>query len=254
MKYAIVDNQKIEAKKGLKGLCPLCNQPVIAKCGQFKADHWAHKSCKHCDSWWENETEWHRQWKNLFPQEWQEVISYDEKTGEKHIADIKTNRNMVIEFQHSNISEAERTSREKFYEYMMWIVDGTRRKLDFKHFKDAFEYCVIWPTSPKSDIFVLECPERYLPKEWLNSNVPVIFDFKGLLAQDEDNYDNDPLREPLWSLLQFKGTNVKVLVCADRKKVIEMLQKGVLGFNYRNIANTVNQAINYKNRLWRYGY
>ena len=45
-----------------------------------------------------------------------------------------------------------------------------------------------------------------------------------------------------------------MLVCADRKKVIEMLQKGVLGFNYRNIANTVNQAINYKNRLWRYGY
>lgn len=121
MKYAIVGNQKKEAEKGVKGLCPMYNQPVIAKCGQFKINHWAHKSRKHCDSWWENETEWHRQWKDLFPKEWQEVISYDEKTGEKHIADIKTNMGSVIEFQHSNISIQERESREKFYKDMMCV-------------------------------------------------------------------------------------------------------------------------------------
>ena len=95
MKYALVDNQKKEAEKGLKGLCPICQQPVIAKCGKFKINHWAHKSLEHCDNWWENETEWHRQWKNTFPVEWQEIVAIDEKTGEKHIADIKTNYDRI---------------------------------------------------------------------------------------------------------------------------------------------------------------
>lgn len=104
MKYAIVNNQKVEAEKGLKGFCPICQQPVIAKCGTYKINHWAHKSIMHCDKWWENETEWHRQWKDTFPKEWQEIVSIDEKTGEKHIADIQTSSGMVVEFQHSNIS------------------------------------------------------------------------------------------------------------------------------------------------------
>ena len=38
MKFALVDNQKTEAKKGLKGLCPICQQPVIAKCGMSKTN------------------------------------------------------------------------------------------------------------------------------------------------------------------------------------------------------------------------
>ena len=254
MKFALVENKKREAEKGLIGLCPMCGQTVKPKCGQYKAHHWAHLSCKHCDSWWENETEWHRHWKDLFPIDWQEVVSYDEKIGEKHIADIKTNENMVIEFQHSNISEVERISREQFYKNMVWIVDGTRRKYDFKHFQDAFEYNEIWATGRNRDLYVLECPEKHLPKEWLNSNVPVLFDFKGLLAQKAEVYDNNPLREPLWILLQFKGTNVKVLVCANRNKIVEMIQQGGFVFNYTEIANSVNQEINKRNRLWRYGY
>ena len=127
MKFALVDNQKIEASKGLKGICPICHQPVIAKCGEIKMDHWAHKSLAQCDKWWEHETEWHRSWKNKFPLDWQEVIAIDEMTGEKHIADIKTDKGMVIEFQHSNISAEERISREKFYKNMIWVIDGTRR-------------------------------------------------------------------------------------------------------------------------------
>ena len=91
MKYALVDNQKVEATKGAKGICCFCHQPVIAKCGNDRIKHWAHKNLSHCDKWWENETEWHRNWKGLFPKEWQEVAATDEKTGEKHIADIMTN-------------------------------------------------------------------------------------------------------------------------------------------------------------------
>ena len=255
MKYAIVDNQKIEAKKGLKGLCRLCNQPVIAKCGQFKANHWAHKSCKHCDSWWENETEWHRQWKNLFPQEWQEVISYDEKTGEKHIADIKTNMGSVIEFQHSNISKEERVSREKFYKDMMWVVDGTRRKNDFKHFLNAFEDGAIWQTGENSPLYILDNAHRYLPNEWLDSSVPVYFDFKGLLDQDKENYDNDIQREPLVCLLPFSGGDIKAILKAPRNSVIQKWQNGGFKLRLEAIFNEADRALRKRAQMmsgWMY--
>lgn len=254
MKFALVENQKIEAEKGLKGFCPICQQPVIAKCGKYKINHWAHKSLTHCDNWWENETEWHRQWKNTFPLEWQEIVAVDEKTGEKHIADIKTNGDMVIEFQHSNISEEERISREKFYKNMIWIADGTRRKRDFSHFLEAFEYNSIWRAGQKSPLFVLEYGHCHLPKEWLNSNVPVLFDFKGLLDRNKEEYDNDPLREPLWCLLPVRGNNINVLFEFDRNKLVEMIQGGGFLFKYDVIIKAINQAIQYRNQRRRYGY
>jgi len=57
-----------------------------------------------CDNWWENETQWHRDWKNHFPVEWQEVVQIAED-GEKHIADVKTSEGWVVEFQHSYLKQ-----------------------------------------------------------------------------------------------------------------------------------------------------
>jgi competence protein CoiA len=128
MKFALVDNIKLEATEGLKGICPSCGSELIAKCGAVKMNHWAHKGTRNCDLWWENETEWHRTWKNNFSTDWQEIILIDEISGEKHIADIRTIHGLVIEFQHSHIDPVERTKREKFYKNMVWVVDGTRLK------------------------------------------------------------------------------------------------------------------------------
>lgn len=130
MKFALVDNQRVEAEKGKIGLCPGCMQPVIAKCGSLKVNHWAHKANKSCDTWFEPETQWHRDWKNLFPLEWQEIFLTDESTGEKHIADIKSPLGFIVEFQHSSIKREEQLSRENFYKNMVWIVDGSRLKYD----------------------------------------------------------------------------------------------------------------------------
>lgn len=66
-------------------------------------NHWAHKGKLVCDVWWKNETAQHRAWKNNFPVEWQEIIHFDDSTGEKHIADTKTTEVWVLEFQHSPI-------------------------------------------------------------------------------------------------------------------------------------------------------
>jgi len=181
MRFAIVDNTKVEAKTGMQAICSCCAQPVIAKCGNIKVHHWAHKSKINCDSWWEPETEWHRSWKNNYPKEWQECILPDEQTGEKHIADVRTEQGLVLEFQHSSIHNEERISRERFYLNMIWVVDGLRLKNDYKRFiKSTHNYHRI-----KKGLFRVDYPEDCFPNSWLRSSVPVVFDFQYLGAIDD---------------------------------------------------------------------
>src|SRR3990167_9713877 len=122
MKYSLVHGGRSEAQPGLKGQCEICNSLTIAKCGDLKVWHWAHKGKRMCDLWWENETEWHRNWKNCFPTDWQEYIHTSE-SGERHIADVKTIKNWVIEFQYSHLNPEERQARSDFYEKLVWVVD-----------------------------------------------------------------------------------------------------------------------------------
>jgi competence protein CoiA len=46
MKFAIVYGFKTEALKGVKGICPNWASELIAKCGEFKINHWAHKGVR----------------------------------------------------------------------------------------------------------------------------------------------------------------------------------------------------------------
>jgi len=96
MQYALVNNERHLPKPQLRGLCPACGRECLAKCGSKIAWHWAHHGKPHCDPWWENETDWHRNWKSLFPEKLREIVHFDNSTGEKHVADIKTERGLVI--------------------------------------------------------------------------------------------------------------------------------------------------------------
>ncbi|MGC2948115.1 MULTISPECIES: competence protein CoiA [Burkholderia] len=134
MQFAIVENQRREAFPGGHGVCPTCGAATIAKCGPRVMHHWAHASRRDCDPWWENETPWHREWKNLFPAACRE-ISHVAPDGEIHRADIKTPTGIVIEVQHSAMTGAERTSRESFYGNLVWVIDGRgfRQNFDIYH-------------------------------------------------------------------------------------------------------------------------
>jgi len=123
MQYAVVNSERHEAFPGGRGACPTCGSPVLAKCGPRVIHHWAHAARKDCDPWWENETDWHREWKSLFPEACRE-ISYTALDGEIHRADVVTKTGIVIEFQHSAMTDVERLSRETFYKNLIWIVDG----------------------------------------------------------------------------------------------------------------------------------
>ena len=173
MRYAQYNNTRIEPQKGIKGaVCPVCSSPVIPKCGEIKMHHWAHKSKENCDHWWESETEWHRKWKDCFPSDWQEFIMHDETTGEKHVADVRSEHGLFVEFQHSSIKEEERISREKFYKNMVWVIDAGADYYNFKYHIRNLEHIGVTKEHFHVKIFY-EC----FPKKWLNSSVPVVFDF-----------------------------------------------------------------------------
>jgi competence protein CoiA len=177
MKFALLNGKKTEATKGAKGLCPSCSSELVAKCGEVRINHWAHKGNRACDPWWENETEWHRSWKEQFPIDWQEVIHSDEN-GEKHIADVQTDQGWVIEFQHSYIKPEERRSRDTFYPKLVWVVDGTRRKRDRKQFINALEEGMqVGPNPFTRRIRRPSADKCVLLREWTESPAPIFFDF-----------------------------------------------------------------------------
>lgn len=143
MQLALVNDKKIEAFPGGRGQCPVCGAETIAKCGPRIMHHWAHYRVRDCDPWWENETLWHRDWKNMFPLECREV-SHIAEDGEIHRADVKTPTGIVIEIQHSTMTDVERVLREEFYKNLVWIIDGTM-------FKDNFDIYHMLP-DPKSSL------------------------------------------------------------------------------------------------------
>lgn len=174
MKFALVNGERQEALPNASATCPTCGNPMTPKCGEIKLWHWAHKGVRRCDPWWENETEWHRAWKNQFPADWQEIV-LRANDGERHIADVKTHDGWVIEFQHSNIRADERRSREAFYQGLIWVVDGIRRK------RDPAQFFRAWTNGksrdPNSSKRRLSSPEGALLRDWAGGCAHVFFDF-----------------------------------------------------------------------------
>lgn len=212
MKYALVENTRTEPAKGAAGRCPACGSEVIARCGDVRVHHWAHKGNRNCDFWWESETPWHREWKGQFPSTWQEVVHHDNASGEKHIADVKTAEDWVIEFQHSYLQPEERRAREAFYPKLVWIVDGLRRKRDVAQFETALNDNALLCTNPL--ILRVHYPkECRLLVEWQYGKVPVFFDFHD---------PSDSADTWLWLLFPGELTKGTYIARISRKDFIQM--------------------------------
>jgi competence protein CoiA len=174
MKFALVDGQRVEAQPHLSGECPGCGSVLVARCGQIRIRHWAHQGNRLCDPWWENESEWHRFWKDQFPADWQEIVHHS-ADSERHIADVKTLNGWVIEFQHSFLNVQERRSRDEFYPKLIWVVDGTRRKRDIGQFASAWKDGV--PVNGNSYLRKVLSDGCLLLREWADSPTPIFVDF-----------------------------------------------------------------------------
>lgn len=186
MKYALVNGIKSSPVKGSTGICQCCGTTVIAKCGQFKVHHWAHKSMMDCDPWWENETPWHRRWKNYFPISNQEIL-FTSPTGERHIADIYLeDKKCVIEVQSYQIKPEELKAREEFYGVMIWIVDACKNEFDKFYFGMSLQ-------GPHTDDLYLRkirwMGRSKLFARWAISTKHVYFDFGTDIVWLLINYD-----------------------------------------------------------------
>lgn len=130
MLFAILDDKKIEPIPNTHAECPLCGEKVLSRCGEIKVWHWAHFKGKSCDSWYEPETHWHKNWKLTFGKEISEIKIIKENCW--HVADILTKENVVIELQNSPIQKNIIRKREDFYgDRMIWLINGIKFKDNF---------------------------------------------------------------------------------------------------------------------------
>lgn len=206
MHIALVNGVRTAPAPKLTGVCPVCGDPMLAKCGTVRVHHWAHQGVRVCDDWWERELAWHRDWKNQFSIDWHENVRFADD-GEKHVADIRTEAGLVLEFQHSALKPAEREAREKFYGNMVWVVDGTRLVRDLPRFR---EYRDILRTTGSDGIYTCHAPERLFPKNWITSSACVFFDF----GQQEGEPDL------LWGILPYRVYGDAVIIAMPRTQFV----------------------------------
>ena len=230
MRFALVNGIRSEAQPKRRGKCPCCRSGVIAKCGRFKIWHWSHERREDCDSWSEPETEWHRSWKNEFPAEWQEVVHIDSDGGERHIADVKTEHGLVIEFQHSSIAKEEMQCREAFYKRLIWIVDGQPEhdSTNAYYFRMGLEKLI--SADPKAYRVRWYGQGRLLHK-WAEPKTDVYLDFGRTRITTQDF---------LWRLMAFdQGKKEGIVVPIAREELIE---------NCRNSASVLGTSTE-KNKI-----
>jgi hypothetical protein len=176
------DYELIEASHGVKGFCPLCKAQLIPRCGQIRDHHWAHKSGKECDPWWEGETHWHRQWKQQVDKKFREKVI--EKAGEKHRADVLLSSGITFEFQKSPLSLIDRQSRENFYNNLIWVIHFQKDKILETEIREMYQ-----PTFGDSLIRVKGFSEGFFhpPHLW-----PIFLDFDDdqmFWIKEFDTYD-----------------------------------------------------------------
>ncbi len=174
--------------------CPVCNGALIIKNkGQFRAEHFAHKSGICEDSWHYDMSEWHREMQALFDEKYREVVCTAGK--EKHRADILKD-GVVLELQHSPLSAQEYISRNDFYKALgykvVWVFDVSDQMSEGNlFFTDGDPWnLMIW---------------KY-PKQLL-SLTPIVSDyckdFALFLWNDQDEGDGEdeiPINKVIWAI------------------------------------------------------
>ncbi|MBQ3679412.1 MAG: hypothetical protein II929_07880 [Succinivibrio sp.] len=235
MKFALSGaGEKIAPTKRARGICPLCGEEVHARCGTKYVHHWAHLSGSDCDPWSSSETQWHRKWKNQFPELWQEITCISDCSSEIHRADVKTDSGLVLEFQHSKIEEPDKLAREHFYKDMFWIVDLSK-KIERKKILKA----QLINNKFTHNRLVCKNAAEIFPEEWLNRNSIVIFDYLGLEEQSEGSIYND-----LFCIIPSIGKKLYAyILIVNRNEFIEGIKKGTFNFAIKSYTRELNNIL-----------
>lgn len=219
--YAIVDGVRVhisEAARATHGTCPLCGEELIARKGKVREDHWWHKNGDRCDDWYQPKGPWHHYWQDKFPKEWQEQVITRETDGVtvKHVADVLTDSNLVIEAQYSAISPDDIEKRENFYGDMAWIVNMTRIYADLD-LRSAIRPHGTTGQDGQRQCFAITDHGVLLKQKWCHCSRPVFFDFKGTFEHPEES-------EELFLLLPDKpDARIRICFCMQQEEVAKLL-------------------------------
>lgn len=94
---------------------------------------------------------------------------------------------------------------------MIWVVDGMRAKRDYPDFVKGKKY---FRKATKENFYLIDYPDTCFPSDWLESSVPVIFDYRGTELMD----NLDDTKNHLYCLLP-KQQNKREVTLAKISRV-----------------------------------
>ena len=226
MKFGLVNGKRVIAKPHVKGVvCPKCHTELIAKCGEIRVHHWAHKNKLQCDDWIEEDNEWRSRWLDAFPEDWQEPVI--ERNGESHFADIQTPQNTIILLHQSHLTADIIQSRENFYQSPVWIINAGRYRNDVSRFLKSFEKAWIRgarSSLEKTDFKVISEFNigKVFRKEYLQARSPVFFDYTTAEADKVHGYGY--MLDYIWCLMPYYVNSFRLLYRYRREELIKKLE------------------------------
>jgi len=103
---------------------------------------------------------------------------------------------------------------------VVWVVDSTRLQNDYKRFLNVNDHSQF----VRQGMFLVGFPDECFPSAWLNSSVPVVFDFQG--NEPGDNEKN--IAKPLYCLFPNRIGGRAVLAIISRSDFINAILNGDL--------------------------
>jgi len=171
----------------------------------------------------------------MFPDAWQEVVQHDQ-FGEKHVADVRTEHGLTLEFQRSYLKPEECTAREMCYGNMLWIVDGSRLGRDLPRFLDGFNSC----KAIAKGVYISTAPEEIFPSNWIACKAPVLFDFANTTVVTERAVH---LIRPLWCLLPKRVLGRAVVLPIPREHFVSLVHSTPHPIQSQATIDAVTSAI-----------
>ena len=151
--------------------------------------------------------------------------------GEKHIADVKTEEGWVLEFQHTYLNPEERRARNDFYNNLVWVINGARRKRDGLQFHQVISKGIV--VSKRPPIYrIVSSNNCRLLTEWNGYNGPVLFDFQG----DDLNINNPTL----WFLIPGTFKQGSYIITSKKQDFIKLHLDKEFSKILQNITNAVS--------------